>query len=396
VLVRSRGSSIGVGVAVLVTALVGCYSEPGGPAVHVCRDVETPLADDATPAPRLGFGASALAEWVFGAREGVARFLPPPDGVGSDVPPSDVGLRFTLDRGDGPARQVERDPACGGSAELQVPATLAITTDGGELDERVAATVLAQRVDFARVEAPLELLALSGSWSPSFDQELRRVRAGLLLSLAPQAHGGRLTVGFERWTEDAVSLGPGGVLMRWPAEERCQPFEVERALAADDPEWLAPMASLRSTEWSSPAGTDPARSATLSLEPVGVECEPPDGRRHAPFLAVLRVDDGSELQLALVLRGADGGGLELGLDPRARATDRADAFAARFSDFGLDFTGLWSVRLELTLGLTIAGAAGVITVVGAEDTCEPVCDGPSCFTCRPYPERTLLELRFVP
>jgi hypothetical protein len=387
--VRSTASILG---AALVLTGCGDALGSGEDALYRCQDQETTLDADDAPAPLLGFGPTAVLEWAVGPREDRARFLPLPADVSGNVPEGEAGLSFDISRDEGAAVQVRRDPACGGSAELRIPTRLALTTEGGALDESVAATLVADRLDRARLEAELELDELSGSWELMLDRSLRVVSSGVLIVLTPEGSAGQLGVMLERRTADAVTQLPGSPLLRWPADDACQPLEVARALPADDAEWVAPMAEVRVSEWSTTVDASPARSATVTIEPRGVDCEPASGERYAPFLVHVRMsDEGGEVQLpASVRRTADGLELELALG--FLATHSPDAFVARFGDFGLDLAPFEMVSLELSLALGASGATGALAVVGLDDSCKSVCDARGCSGCPPYEQHRLLEL----
>lgn len=387
--VRSTVSILG---AALALTACGDVLGNGEDALYRCQDQETALDDDAASAPLLGFGPSAVLDWAAGQREDRARFLPLPANVGSNVPEGEAGLSFAITRGEGDAVQVQRDPSCGGSAELRIPAQLTLTTEDGALDESVPGTLVADRPDRARLEAPLTLGELGGSWELTFDPSVRVVSSGVFMVLTPEGSAGQLGVMLERRTADAVTQFPGSPLMRWPADDACQPLEVARALPDDDAEWVAPMADVRVSEWSTAAGATPARSATVTIEPRGVDCQPASGDRYAPFLVHVRMtDDGSEVQLpASVRRTADG--LELALALGFHATDGSDAFVARFGDFALALAQFEMVSLELSLMVGPTGASGAFAVVGLDDACQAVCDGRGCSGCPPYEQHRLLEL----
>jgi hypothetical protein len=388
--VRSTFSTL---ATALVLTACGDVLGNGEDALYRCRDQETKLDDDAGPAPLLGFGPSAVLDWAAGPREDRARFLPSPANVSSNVPEGEAGISFAITRDEGDAVQVQRDPSCGGSTELRIPTRLTLTTEGGALDESVPSTLVADRLERARLEAPLTLDELDGSWELTLDASLRVVSSGVFIVLTPEGSAGHVGVMLEQRTADAVTLFAGSPLMRWPAGDACQPLEVPRALADDDAEWVAPMADVRVSEWSTAAGASPARSATVTIEAQGVDCEPASGDRYAPFVVRVRMsDDGGEVQLpASVRRTADGLELELALG--FHATDGPDAFITRFGDFGLELGRFEMVTLELSLAVGASGAAtGVFAVVGLDASCKSVCDARGCTGCPPYEQHRLLEL----
>lgn len=381
----------------LGTLASGCFGGQSTDAGVDCKVIKTPLSDDSEPVSGLGFAPADVLEWAEGEQTADARFFEPPSGVAINVAPHDTRVQFVLERGEGAALDVTVESPCA-TRELQIPITLVVTSDDGALAESAQGVLSASRADFARVWIDLDPGALEGELELRTENpQLRRLSSGLSIVLTPDGNTGELRLSYERHTGDSTTLERPASLMQWPAANACGGERVALELAADDPEWVEPLAEVRQARWvdDSDGVTAEAAAADVTIDLAGVLCEG-DTDVVAPASVNLRMrDGGSEVQLPAALSRTEGR-LELTLDSNVRAGDRPAAFVERFSDFGLELDDYAHVAMELTLTLGSAEPAGVFAVVGYDGTCQPVCTSIGCTGCGPLARSVLLELRLPP
>lgn len=360
--------------------------------------------DEQTP---LGFVPQTVLDLVVGQHSQSLAWLPSDVTYGPESGRSDITLDIEalgnarlLDReprqasGEGPAINLaDLGSPCQDSVEVDV--SIAITTAGGALSERVETTIEASAADFARASIVLDVTDIVGSFEadpqPQPNMELTRSSLSLTLGFSEYGAVGSVQLYSEFRSLDGSAVGQGGAgeLAHFPADDYCgaSSFSIT---AEQSVRGLSMAGVLDRLNANSPAPlryTPSAPSSELSFSFENSEervCARFDGGQSVYNLAA--EDAALEFPGTVTLASADGriegdfpvrivaqsssGTLQMVYaDASAQADDTTQA-AALPAQFGIgdsiDFTAYDGGRVEFTNHDESQSAGGQLTVYGLD------------------------------
>ena len=274
--------------------------------------------------------------------------------------------------------------------------TLGVRTDDGALDEQLTGSLYATREGFARVEADVDFADLDGTLEYRTNDAASRIALPVLSAvMSKDGHAGAIGAAIERREGDGISLTPLQPLLVRPAQSACRSDEIARPIT---PDWAIPVENASISVWRKLEANDGGLSASVDVALIGTLCEAESGETKAPAnVRVQYLSSSNDVVFPVRFARVDDR-FELEPVDEARMGGAPADFIARFGDFGASLMHFDHVQLEIELtfypesAMVIHDTRGVLSVVGFENTCKPMCSSTMCNGCGPLEPQVVFSV----